>query len=108
MRTYIDRKGGLTVEKHESKPNTINKVESVNKTEPKMVSAVDMISTIESYLVSAVGTNNTVSGKGTCVFCGKQTAYANRTVCVDCFKQNKNKIMDGFKNAVQDVDFKIE
>lgn len=109
MARYVDKKGGLVVDKTEptkvaDSAAVAMKAKSVT---PSTVSASDMISAIESYLSSPFTVTDS-SSKGKCVICGKQTAYANRMICVDCFKEHKDSIMDGLKSAVKDVDFKIE
>lgn len=109
MARYVDKKGGLLVEKTE--PTKVSdKAAVVTKTKSNIqstVSAEDVFSAIGSYLSSPFTVTDS-SSKGECVICGKQTAYANRMICVDCFKEHKDSIMDGLKSAVKDVDFKIE
>lgn len=109
MARYVDKKGGLVVDKTEP-AKTVDSVAVTMKakaTAQTTVSATDMISGIESYLSSPFAVTDS-SSKGVCVICGKQTAYANRMICVDCFKEHKDSILAGMKSAVKDVDFQIE
>ena len=106
MRRYTDKSGGVVVEKRESEnKNQVEKKEKMK--EPVSVSASDMIDTMYSYQVQSFF-NGSSSEKGSCVICGKETAYVQRKCCVDCWKKYKEEILNGIKSSVSDVEFKID
>lgn len=107
LKRYVDKSGGLVVDK--SEPVKLNNVEDHLLTEIKSstISAQDVIDTMQTYQTGNFSVLDS-SAKGVCVFCGKQTAAKNRHVCVDCWKQTKNEIIDGLKTAVKDVELKID
>lgn len=94
------------VEKVESaKTESVQKNDTISKN--VVLSAEDAIDTMQSYQTGNFSFVDS-SAKGVCAFCGKQTAFKNRHVCVDCWKQNKDEIIDGLKSAVKDVELKID
>lgn len=106
MRRYTDKNGGLVVEKVEStKTESVQKNDTISKN--VVLSAENALDTIQSYQTGSFSVVDS-SAKGVCVFCGKSTAFKNRHVCVDCWKQNKDEIIDGLKAAVKDVELKID
>lgn len=105
MRRYADKNGGLVVEKTDP-VNPVKNQTQTNKT-GGYISAKDAIETMQSYQTGNFSVVD-ASAKGVCVFCGKQTAFKNRHVCVDCWTKHKDEIVDGLKTAVKDVEFKID
>lgn len=105
MSRYVDRRGGLTVEKTDPVKTTENA--SVSKNKVSIVSGEEAVETIQSYQASMFA-NTDSSAKGVCKICGISTAYKNRHICVECWKKHKNEIIQGIKTAVNDVEFKIQ
>lgn len=105
MRRYSDKNGGLVVEKTDvtDKSNVSNKKVSTTVS----LSASEIIDTMQSYQTGNFSVLDS-SSKGVCAICGNQTAAKNRHICVECWKQNKDNIIDGLKTAVKDVELKIE
>lgn len=105
MKRYSDRTGGLVVEKTEpvAKPETVTANIKMNA-----ISASDVIDTAISYQVSTFPNGASDDKQGVCLICGKKTAYSNRHFCVDCWKQYHSQMLDGIKNAVADVEIKID
>lgn len=105
MKRYSDKSGGLIVEKTEpvEKPQIVSE-----NVEIKPVSATDVIDTVISYQVSTFPNGAVNDKSGICLICGKKTAYSNRHFCVDCWKQYHSQMLDGIKNAVADVEIKID
>lgn len=106
MKRYTDKRGGLIVEKTEPIDKISVEKRSVIKKEAT-ISASDTIDTLQSYQTGNFSVLDS-SEKGICVFCGNQTSFKNRHVCIDCWKENKNEIIDGLKTAVKDVELKID
>lgn len=105
MKRYSDRTGGLVVEKTES----VEKAKTVsNNVKTNPISASDVIDTAISYQVSTFPNGAADDKQGVCLICGKKTAYSNRHFCVDCWKQYHSQMLDGIKNAVADVEIKID
>lgn len=106
MARYTDKNGGLVVDKIETTESTlVKKVNSEKK--GSSISAANAIETMQSYQTGSFSVVDS-SAKGVCSFCGKQTAFKNRYVCVDCWKEYKNEIIDGLKTAVKDVELKLD
>lgn len=105
MKRYSDRNGGLVVEKTE--PVAKPKIAETN-IQTNSISASDVIDTAISYQVSTFPNGSADDKQGVCLICGKKTAYSNRHFCVDCWKQYHSQMLDGIKNAVADVEIKID
>lgn len=54
----------------------------------KSVTVSDVFDTFAGYLNSRLSMNDSSSGKGTCVVCGKETLYPLRKICIDCLESN--------------------
>lgn len=107
MRRYIDRKGGLTVEKTEAK-DQVQVFKEPNQPINKDVPAGMMLDTMVSYQLPMFTSNPNANGGSECVFCGTKTSYDNRHVCVECWKKYKDEIALGIREAISDVDIHIE
>lgn len=107
MSRYVDRKGGLIVDKTESDKTFISEPKSTSMNRSVVISGQDAIDTMQSYQSGNFSFLDS-SSKGACLICGKQTAAKNRHICVDCWKENKDEIIDGLKTAVKDVELKID
>ena len=107
MRQYVDKNGGLTVEKYDSPVKKTQEKAKVSFSGQTTVSAKDMLDTLQSYQLAMFSVNDS-NGTSKCVFCGVPIAYGNRHVCVDCWKVKKNEIIEGLKAAVDETEFKIE
>lgn len=103
MAKYVDRNGGLVVEKKETELKKT--VENTTIGKSVSVSGVDAVDTLQSYHSFS---SNDASSKGVCKICGKQTAYKNRHICVDCWKLHCDEIIQGLKTAVKEVEFQID
>lgn len=111
--TYIDQKGGMMIEKEDSvgtSKKTARKAARKQAVvqEPKSVPASLMIDTAYSYQQPAFTKNPDENGGAECLFCGVKTAYDNRHVCVECWKQYKNDIFESLKTALADFDMSIQ
>lgn len=109
MRTYVDKNGGLTVEKHDSvaKPTATKAARTVVQ-ENKKVSLADMVETAESYQLPMFTVNKTENGGSQCAFCGEKTAYDNRHVCINCWKKYHKEIFEQINSKVNAVDITIK
>lgn len=94
------------MDKVETTESTLVEKENVVKKDATL-SAEDAIDTMQSYQTGNFSFVDS-SAKGVCAFCGKQTAFKNRHVCVDCWKKYKDEIIDGLKTAVKDVELKLD
>jgi hypothetical protein len=112
MRKYTDPKGGLEITKAEApvatETATVSKKAAKAKAaaQPVEFSAEKVVETAESYQLPMFTANP--AGECECFFCGKKTSYANRWVCVDCWKLYNKELMEGIKNAVSDVTVTVE
>ena len=107
MSRYVDRKGGLVVEKVEPEQTSAPPLKAPSANKSVVISGQDVIDTLQSYQTGNFSFLDS-SEKGVCLICGKQTAAKNRHICVDCWKENKDEIIDGLKTAVKDVELKID
>ena len=105
LRRYTDKSGGVVVEKYESGEVQDKTKNSTASSSIPALSAVDVIDTMISYQIPTF-TNGGVGDAGTCLICGVSTAYSNRKVCVNCWKEHKDYILDSLKNAVRDIQIK--
>lgn len=114
LRTYVDKKGGLIVEKRDTLKDetailqddvSVMRSASPVKKENVEVNASDMVEAMQSY-TSSFAVNDS-SSKGECVICGKPTAFKNRKVCVDCWKEHKDKIMNEIVSLLNGKTFKV-
>lgn len=94
------------MDKVETTESTLVEKENVVKKDATL-SAENAIDTMQSYQTGNFSFVDS-SAKGVCLICGKQTAAKNRHICVDCWKENKDEIIDGLKSAVKDVELKID
>ena len=94
------------MDKVETTESTLVEKKNVVKKDATL-SAKDAIDTMQSYQTGNFSFVDS-SSKGVCAFCGKQTAFKNRHVCVDCWKKYKDEIIDGLKTAVKDVELKLD
>lgn len=112
MRKYVDRKGGVEVEKHDTSISMTENVQiqkaKARNTAPQKIEAACVIDTAISYQVPTVGSNSAENGGSTCVVCGTQTAYDNRHFCVECWKKYKKEMIEGIKEALADTEIEIE
>lgn len=110
--TYTDKNGGMTIEKEDSVSTSKKSARKARKQEvsqePKNVPASLMIDTAYSYQQPAFTKNPDENGGSECLFCGTKTAYDNRHVCVECWKQYKNDIFESLKTALADFDVSIQ
>ena len=106
LRKYSDKNGGLIVEKTEPSDNISVAKQSLVRNQ-STISAADAIDTMQSYQTGNLSVLDS-SEKGTCAFCGNITAFKNRHVCLNCWKENSREIIDGLKTAVKDVEIKID
>lgn len=106
MRRYADKNGGLIVEKVD-RVDTVKVTKSNSVKKASYLSAANAIDTMQSYQTGNFSVVDS-SAKGVCAICGNTTAFKNRHVCVDCWKQYKDEIIDGLKTAVKDVELKID
>lgn len=110
--TYIDQKGGMTIEKEDSVSTSKKNARKSRKQEvlqeQKNVPASLMIDTAYSYQQAQFTMNPSENGGAECLFCGNKTAYDNRHVCADCWKLYKNDIFESLKTALADFDVSIQ
>ncbi len=105
MRRYVDKTGGLEIEKKES---TVQKTKRrIEPSIPNKIEAVDVIDTAISYQVPSVGTNSNENGGSECKICGIKTSYDNRYFCVECWKKYKDEMIEGIKQSLEDVEIQI-
>lgn len=112
MRKYVDRKGGIEVEKHDT-PVSMNEDIEIQKskarnTAPQKIEATCVIDTAISYQVPTIGSNSAENGGSTCVVCGTHTSYDNRHFCVECWKKYKDEMISGIKECIQDIEIDID
>lgn len=75
---------------------------SVKKSAPatREISVEDAIDTMAAYLLPKFKVEKDSSNPGTCVFCGKETAYQMRHLCVDCMGDVSNDLYSRIKSAI--------
>lgn len=64
------------------------------------ISVEDAIDTMAAYLLPKFKVEKDSSNPGTCVFCGKETAYQMRHLCVDCMGSVSNDLYRRIKSAI--------
>lgn len=64
------------------------------------ISVEDAIDTMAAYLLPKFKVDKGSSNPGTCVFCGKETAYQMRHLCVDCMGSASNDLYRRIKSAI--------
>lgn len=109
MNRYVDRRGGLSVEKTDKveKQKVVDTVSTFSATAPVTITGDEAFETMLSYQTGNFAKTDS-SEKGVCKICGAKTAYKNRQICVDCWKKYNQEIVDGLKTAVKDVEIKID
>lgn len=81
--------------------NAVDEV-SVKRNAPttRKISVEDAIDTMAAYLLPKFKVEKDSSNPGTCVFCGKETAYQMRHLCVDCMGSVSNDLYRRIKSAI--------
>lgn len=64
------------------------------------ISVNDAIDTMAAYLLPKFKVEKDSGNPGTCVFCGKETAYQMRHLCVDCMGNVSNDLYRKIKSAI--------
>lgn len=64
------------------------------------ISVEDAIDTMAAYLLPKFKVEKDPNNPGTCVFCGKETAYQMRHLCVDCMGSVSNDLYRRIKSAI--------
>lgn len=75
---------------------------SVERSAPatREISVNDAIDTMAAYLLPKFKVEKDSSNPGTCLFCGKETAYQMRHLCVDCMGSVSNDLYRRIKSAI--------
>lgn len=81
--------------------NAVDEI-SVERSAPatREISVNDAIDTMAAYLLPKFKVDKDASNPGTCVFCGKETAYQMRHLCVDCMGNVSNDLYRRIKSAI--------
>lgn len=66
----------------------------------RQISVNDAIDTMAAYLLPKFKVEKDASNPGTCIFCGKETAYQMRHLCVDCMSNVSNDLYCRIKSAI--------
>ena len=64
------------------------------------ISVEDAIDTMAAYLLPKFKVEKDSSNPGECVFCGKETAYQMRHLCVDCMSSVSSDLYRRIKSAI--------
>lgn len=108
MRKYVDKTGGLEIEKFDELKSKPSRKPVSEKKEAKLIKATDMLDTAMSYQQAIFVSNPSNNGGSECVFCGTHTSYDNRHVCRDCWETYSKEIFDSFKSLLSDVKIEIQ
>lgn len=68
---------------------------------PGTVKVVDILDALAGWSIPQFNLLKSSSGKGECVICGKQTAYKNRTLCIECMENYAEDLYAKAKEAVE-------
>lgn len=74
----------------------------VSRTE-KELDVDDVFDSFVGYLIPKLTLNNADGGSGECLLCGAKTQYSMRKICYECMVENKEKLYDKMKVALEDV-----
>lgn len=67
---------------------------------PTEIATADIFDTMVAYMPPSYNLLKSSEGTGTCLICGKQTAYYKRKICVDCMDKHATTLYSKTKEAV--------
>lgn len=69
--------------------------------EPKTMTVSDMLDTLAGYVIPTINMGSGTNERGECMLCGKQTAYNNRKLCVNCMQAHGREYYNKAKKAIE-------
>lgn len=67
-------------------------------------SASSALDTLAGYIMQNFPMDRPMNERGVCFFCGKETAYPMRKLCVDCMGRNSKIIYENLKEILDSSD----
>lgn len=68
---------------------------------PTEIATADIFDTMVAYMPPNYNLLKSSEGAGTCLICGKQTAYYKRKICVDCMDKHATTLYSKTKEAIE-------